>query len=119
MRTILVATDFSETSASALKFANMLRQQLSAQLFVVHVFDMKPTFMSTVSIAYTRLEEAAFVEYVPTYPNSAQNIWGRNLTLWDCPLLYLRTVSLQLVFSKTQKRSMPILSLLAPKEVHF
>ncbi|MGB5646380.1 universal stress protein [Muriicola sp.] len=63
MRTILVATDFSETSASALKFANMLRQQLSAQLFVVHVFDMKPTFMSTVSIAYTRLEEAAFVEY--------------------------------------------------------
>ncbi|MGB5376433.1 universal stress protein [Muriicola sp.] len=63
MRTILVATDFSETSASALKFANMLRQQLSAQLFVVHVFDMKPTFMSTVSIAYTRLEEAAFEEH--------------------------------------------------------
>ncbi len=63
MKTILVATDFSETSASALKFANMLRQRLSAQLFIVHVFDMKPTFISTVSIAYARLEEVAFEEY--------------------------------------------------------
>jgi nucleotide-binding universal stress UspA family protein len=63
MKTILVATDISENSASALKYANMLRLRLSAQLFIVHVFDMKPTFMSTVSIAYTRLEEAAFEEY--------------------------------------------------------
>lgn len=62
MKTLLYATDFSDNSIGALKFAEMLRQRFNAKLFVLHVFDMKPTFMSTVSISYSRLEEAALKE---------------------------------------------------------
>jgi nucleotide-binding universal stress UspA family protein len=62
MKTLLYATDFSENSIAALKFAEMLHQRFNAKLFMLHVFDMKPTFMSTVSISYSRLEEAALSE---------------------------------------------------------
>lgn len=62
MKTLLYATDFSENSIAALKFAEMLRHQFNAKLYMLHVFDMKPTFMSTVSISYSRLEESALKE---------------------------------------------------------
>ncbi len=62
MKTLLYATDFSDNSIAALKFAEMLRHQFNAKLYMLHVFDMKPTFMSTVSISYSRLEEAALKE---------------------------------------------------------
>ncbi len=62
MKTLLYATDFSDNSIAALKFAEMLRNRFNAKLYMLHVFDMKPTFMSTVSISYSRLEEAALKE---------------------------------------------------------
>ncbi len=62
MKTLLYATDFSDNSIAALKFAKMLRQQFNAKLYMLHIFDMKPTFMSTVSISYSRLEESALKE---------------------------------------------------------
>ncbi|WP_297765534.1 universal stress protein [uncultured Muriicola sp.] len=62
MKTLLYATDFSDNSIAALKFAEMLRHPFNAKLYMLHVFDMKPTFMSTVSISYSRLEEAALKE---------------------------------------------------------
>jgi len=57
MKTILYATDYSENSVTALHWANTLRRTLNAKLYVLHVFDMAVTFISTVSIAYARLEE--------------------------------------------------------------
>jgi nucleotide-binding universal stress UspA family protein len=60
MKTLLCATDFSDNSVAALKMANSLRKTLKAKLSVVHVFDLSATFISTVSIAYARMEEAAF-----------------------------------------------------------
>ncbi len=60
MKTLLCATDFSDNSVAAVKMANNLRKTLGAKLYVVHVFDLSATFVSTVSIAYARLEEAAF-----------------------------------------------------------
>ncbi|WP_297707375.1 universal stress protein [uncultured Eudoraea sp.] len=60
MKTILCATDYSDNSISALKLANVFRKKLKAELHVVHVFDISATFISTVSLAYARLEEAAF-----------------------------------------------------------
>ncbi len=59
MKTLLYATDFSDNSIGALKFAEMLRHRFKAKLYMLHVFDMKPTFASTVSISYSRKEEAA------------------------------------------------------------
>ncbi|MGB5459940.1 MAG: universal stress protein [Eudoraea sp.] len=60
MKTILCATDYSDNSISALKLANVFCKKLKAELHVVHVFDISATFISTVSLAYARLEEAAF-----------------------------------------------------------
>mgnify|MGYP000066292644 CR=1 FL=1 len=63
MKTLLCATDLSDNSVAALKMANNLRKTLNARLFVVHVFDISATFISTVSIAYARMEEAAFRDH--------------------------------------------------------
>jgi nucleotide-binding universal stress UspA family protein len=60
MTTILYATDYSENSVTALHWAEALRKKLDAKLYVLHVFDMSVTFISTVSIAYARLEETTF-----------------------------------------------------------
>ncbi|WP_297693837.1 universal stress protein [uncultured Eudoraea sp.] len=60
MKTILCATDYSDNSISALKLANVFCDKLNADLHVIHVFDISATFISTVSLAYARLEEAAF-----------------------------------------------------------
>ncbi len=60
MKTILCATDYSDNSISALKLANVFCKKLNADLHVIHVFDISATFISTVSLAYARLEEAAF-----------------------------------------------------------
>ena len=63
MKALLYATDYSENSISALKMANYLRRKFRCKLYVLHVFDLSATFISTVSIAYARLEEAAFRDH--------------------------------------------------------
>ena len=62
MRSLLYATDYSDNSIPALKFAWNLSQKLDVPLYVIHVFDINATFISTVSIAYARMEEAAFLK---------------------------------------------------------
>ncbi len=62
MKTLLYATDFSDNSIPAFHFAAMIREQLDATLYVLHVFDMKATFISTVSLAYAKREEIMFKE---------------------------------------------------------
>ena len=63
MNSLLYATDYSENSVAALKLANSLRKKFKCKLYVLHVFDLSATFISTVSIAYARLEEAAFRDH--------------------------------------------------------
>ena len=63
MKTLICATDYSENSVAALKLANVLRKKLDCKLYIVHVFDIRATFISTVSIAYARMEEAAFRDH--------------------------------------------------------
>jgi nucleotide-binding universal stress UspA family protein len=62
MKTLLYATDFSDNSIPAFHFAAMIREKLDATLYVLHVFDMKATFISTVSLAYAKREEIMFKE---------------------------------------------------------
>jgi nucleotide-binding universal stress UspA family protein len=62
MKTLLYATDFSDNSIPAFHFAAMVRERLDAQLYVLHVFDMKATFISTVSLTYAKREEIMFKE---------------------------------------------------------
>ncbi|MCX2720772.1 universal stress protein [Lentiprolixibacter aurantiacus] len=61
MKSLLYATDYSPNSVPALKFAWNLSQKLDVPLYVMHVFDINATFISTVSIAYARMEETAFL----------------------------------------------------------
>ena len=63
MKTLICATDYSQNSVAALKLANVLRKKLDCKLYIVHVFDIRATFISTVSIAYARMEEAAFRDH--------------------------------------------------------
>ncbi len=63
MKSLLYATDYSENSVPAFKFAWKLSQKLSIPLYVLHVFDITATFISTVSIAYVRMEEASFKKH--------------------------------------------------------
>lgn len=63
MDALLYATDYSDNSIAALKLANKLRKSFNCKLYIVHVFDISATFISTVSIAYARLEEAAFRDH--------------------------------------------------------
>ena len=62
MKSLLYATDYSPNSVPALKFAWNLSRKLDVPLYVMHVFDINATFISTVSIAYARMEEAAFLK---------------------------------------------------------
>lgn len=63
MDALLFATDYSDNSIAALKWANRLRKEFNSKLYVVHIFDISATFISTVSIAYARMEEAAYREH--------------------------------------------------------
>ena len=63
MQSLIVATDYSDNSIAALNLAGRLQKKFGAKLYVMHVFDISATFMSTVSIAYARMEEAAFKEH--------------------------------------------------------
>ena len=63
MKSLLVATDYSDNSIAALQLAGRLQKKFGAKLYVMHVFDITATFISTVSIAYARMEEAAFKEH--------------------------------------------------------
>ncbi len=62
MKTLLYATDFSENSIPAFHYAQMLSESLNARLYVLHVFDMKATFISTVSLTYAKREEIVLRE---------------------------------------------------------
>ena len=63
MKALLYATDYSDNSVAALKLANDLRKKFKCKLYVTHVFDISATFISTVSIAYARMQEAAFRDH--------------------------------------------------------
>lgn len=62
MKTLLYATDFSENSIPAFHYALMLNRQLKSKLFVLHVYDMKATFISTMSLTYAKREEVVLRE---------------------------------------------------------
>ncbi|TLP71982.1 universal stress protein [Maribacter sp. ACAM166] len=61
MKTILYATDYSENSVAALKYAIEMSEQMSTRLVVTHVFDY-PTVLGTENLdePFPHLEESAF-----------------------------------------------------------
>ena len=66
MKTILYATDYSENSELALKYAHNMSDKMEAKLLVIHVFDY-PTFLDDISFkpeaAFPDLESDAFKKH--------------------------------------------------------
>lgn len=61
MKTIVYATDYSENSVAALKYAHALSAQIGDRLVILHVFDY-PTILGTEGLdePFPHLEETAF-----------------------------------------------------------
>ena len=63
MKTILYATDYSENSAAALRYAYQLSKALGARLATIHVFDYPTVLETEVHEPFPHLEEDAFEEH--------------------------------------------------------
>ena len=63
MKTILYATDYSEQSVTALKYAHSLALKFGAELIVLHVFNVPLSLASPVSIAFMKKEKKLLVEH--------------------------------------------------------
>jgi len=63
VKTILYATDYSENSAAALRYAFQLSKALEANLVALHVFDYPTVLQTEVHEPFPHLEEDAFEEH--------------------------------------------------------
>ena len=63
MKSILYATDYSQYSVAALKYAHSISEKFDAQLFVMHVFDTPLSLASPTSITYNRKESQRFLDH--------------------------------------------------------
>ncbi|MEZ2415582.1 universal stress protein [Muriicola sp. E247] len=79
MKNLLYATDFSENSVPAFHFAMMLSERLKAKLHVLHVYDMKATFISTVSLTYGKREEVMYKEQLEKLEDFCKKNYGPEL----------------------------------------
>ncbi len=79
MKTLLYATDYSENSLPAFHYAQMLSESLKARLYVLHVFDMKATFISTVSLTYAKREEIVLREQAEKLEKFCKKHSGENV----------------------------------------
>ena len=64
MKTILYATDYSDNSAAALRYAYHLSQALQARLFAIHVFDYPTVLQTEVKEPFPNLEQDARDEHL-------------------------------------------------------
>lgn len=63
MKSILYATDYSENSVAALKYAYNMSLSLKAKLWVVHVFESPSTMQSRARITFPNLEKDVFKKH--------------------------------------------------------
>ena len=90
MKTILYATDYSENSVAALKYAHALNTQLGNRLVITHIFDY-PTVLGTEGLdePFPHLEETAFKNHRAKLEKFCEEHLG---TDWQNPNIQLETV---------------------------
>ena len=66
MKPILYATDCSQNSVAALKMGYALSQKLKTTLIVLHVFDVNPPLLTSLSITRAKKEQKALDEHRQT-----------------------------------------------------
>lgn len=90
MKTILYATDYSENSVAALKYAYKMSKQMGTRLVVTHVFDY-PTVLGTVGLdePFLHLEESAFKSHRLKLEKFCEEHLG---SVWKVPNIQLEAV---------------------------
>ena len=90
MKTILYATDYSENSVAALKYAHKLSEQMGTRLVVTHVFDY-PTVLGTEGLdePFPHLEESAFKSHRSKLEKFCEEHLG---SVWKAPNIQLEAV---------------------------
>ena len=90
LKTILYATDYSENSAAALKYAYALNSQLGTRLLITHVFDY-PTFLGTEELSepFSKLEKDNFKMHRSKLEKFCDKYLGKN---WNSPNIQLEIV---------------------------
>lgn len=90
MKTILYATDYSENSVAALKYAYEMSKQMGTRLVVTHVFDY-PTVLGTEGLdePFPHLEESAFKSHRAKLEKFCEEYLG---SVWKAPNIQLEAV---------------------------
>lgn len=90
LKTILYATDYSENSAAALKYAYALNSQLGTRLLITHVFDY-PTFLGTEELSepFSKLEKDNFKMHRSKLEKFCDKYLGK---IWNSPKIQLEIV---------------------------
>ena len=77
MKTILCATDYSDNSVAALKYAYQLARILEGRLLVIHVFDYPTVLGTSVHEPFPNLEKDAFEEHTLNLRNFCKTHLGK------------------------------------------
>lgn len=90
MKTILYATDYSDNSVAALKYAYEMSAQMGTRLVVIHVFDY-PTVLGTEGLyePIPHLEESAFKSHRSKLEKFCEEHLG---SVWKAPDIQLQAV---------------------------
>ena len=90
LKTILYATDYSDNSAAALKYAHALNTQLGTRLVITHVFDY-PTVLGTevLSEPFPDLEKDNFKMHRSKLEKFCNEHLGKD---WNAPNIHLEIV---------------------------
>lgn len=93
MKRILIATDYSKAAETALQTACFLAKKLEAELHLVHVFEMTPSYMSTLSLGYAQKEKRLIQENRERLINFCVRI-GRENEGWENSNVHLKEHSI-------------------------
>lgn len=90
MKTILYATDYSENSVAALKYANAVAEQIKTRLVITHVFEY-PTVIGAEGLdtTFPYLEESAFKSHRMKLEKFYEEHLGNG---WKSPNILLQAV---------------------------
>ncbi|HUH29508.1 universal stress protein [Gelidibacter sp.] len=79
MKSILYATDYSESSVAALKYAHNLSLSLNAKLWVVHVFETPSIMQTKARIPFPKFEKDTFKKHTEKLEAFCKNHLGGDL----------------------------------------
>ena len=104
MKTILYATDYSENSIAALKYAHAMSLKLKAKLWVIHVYDYPKPLRSKAAGLVLDFEKDAFREHTAKLEDFCKRHLGKDIDQAQVEVEAIHNTSaIQGVISKAEK----------------